>query len=257
MAIQYPAALDNFTNPSGTDNLGSSVVPHAAQHSNLNDAVEALEAKVGADASTDPASLDYRVSAIEAGALIPVGWRDLIGDINPKTSGPGTPALNTFIGNIRLFFYSVGDDGDCAFHLPHDYVLGSDIHIHVHWSHNGTAISGSFAVDYSLSYAKGHQQEPFSAQITPQLLVTGLSLVNTPRYMHRVDEIQISAASPGANQFNSNIFEPDGILLVHYDVSQIPSISGGTANEPALITIDLHYQSNGLGTKNKAPDFYV
>jgi len=44
MAITYPTTLDAFTNPLTTDLLTSP--SHAQQHSDINDAVEALEAKV-------------------------------------------------------------------------------------------------------------------------------------------------------------------------------------------------------------------
>ena len=44
MAIVYPTSLDAFTNPLSTDPLTSP--SHSQQHSDLNDAVEALEAKV-------------------------------------------------------------------------------------------------------------------------------------------------------------------------------------------------------------------
>jgi hypothetical protein len=44
MASTFPTALDTFTNPTGTDLLTSP--DHALQHSDINDAVEALEAKV-------------------------------------------------------------------------------------------------------------------------------------------------------------------------------------------------------------------
>ena len=44
MAISYPTSLDTFTNPTATSLLTSP--NHAQQHSDINDAVEALEAKV-------------------------------------------------------------------------------------------------------------------------------------------------------------------------------------------------------------------
>jgi len=44
MAITYPTTLDAFTNPVASDLLTSP--DHATQHANINDAVEALEAKV-------------------------------------------------------------------------------------------------------------------------------------------------------------------------------------------------------------------
>lgn len=62
MASSFPTSLDTFTNPSSTDALDSVSVPHATQHSDLNDAVEALEAKVGADGSAVTTSHDYKIA---------------------------------------------------------------------------------------------------------------------------------------------------------------------------------------------------
>ena len=62
MATSFPGSLDSFVNPSGSDALDSVSVPHATQHADLNDAVEALEAKVGVDGSAVTTSLDYKVA---------------------------------------------------------------------------------------------------------------------------------------------------------------------------------------------------
>lgn len=62
MAINYPTSLDNFTNPQPSDTLDSVAAPHATQHSDLNDAVEALQAKVGVNNSAVTDSLDYKVN---------------------------------------------------------------------------------------------------------------------------------------------------------------------------------------------------
>jgi hypothetical protein len=45
MATAFPTNLDTLTNPVATDNTVT--VSHAGQHANANDAIEALEAKVG------------------------------------------------------------------------------------------------------------------------------------------------------------------------------------------------------------------
>ena len=62
MTTNFPTSLDSFTNPTGSDALGSATVPHATQHANVNDAVEALEAKVGVDGSAVTTSLDYKLA---------------------------------------------------------------------------------------------------------------------------------------------------------------------------------------------------
>jgi len=59
MAITFPTTLDQLLNPTGTDSV--QLVSHADQHSNANDAIEALEAKLGVDNSTNPATIDYKV----------------------------------------------------------------------------------------------------------------------------------------------------------------------------------------------------
>lgn len=57
MATNFPAGLDSLTNPLSTDTLASP--SHSTQHANVNDAVEALQAKVGIDNSAVTTSLDY------------------------------------------------------------------------------------------------------------------------------------------------------------------------------------------------------
>ena len=65
MAITFPTSLDSLTNPTASDKLNSVSVPHATQHSDVNDAIEALEAKVGVDGSAVATSHDYKISAVE------------------------------------------------------------------------------------------------------------------------------------------------------------------------------------------------
>lgn len=63
MATNFPENLDNFTNPNSNDPLSNP--SHSEQHANVNDALEALQTKVGVDNSNDPASLDYRLAQLE------------------------------------------------------------------------------------------------------------------------------------------------------------------------------------------------
>ena len=62
MATNFPEDLDNLTNPNSTDSLEG----HAQQHSNVNDAIEAIQTKIGVDGSEDVNSLDYKIAQIEA-----------------------------------------------------------------------------------------------------------------------------------------------------------------------------------------------
>ena len=64
MTTNFPTSLDALTNPTSTDSLTSP--SHADQHANANDAIEALEAKVGVNGSAVTASLDYLVTQANA-----------------------------------------------------------------------------------------------------------------------------------------------------------------------------------------------
>ena len=63
MATNFPASLDTLTNPTSSDSLNSP--SHSAQHANVNDAVEALQVKVGVDSSAVTTSHEYRINSIE------------------------------------------------------------------------------------------------------------------------------------------------------------------------------------------------
>ena len=62
MSTSFPSGLDALSNPSSTDKLNNP--SHSAQHANANDALEAIEAKVGIDGSAVTTSHDYKLSGI-------------------------------------------------------------------------------------------------------------------------------------------------------------------------------------------------
>ena len=80
MATSYPTSLDSFTNPTAVDTLDSP--PHDTQHADGNDAIEALQAKVGVDSSAVATSLDYRVGQLELGG----------GSMEVSSTAPSSPS---------------------------------------------------------------------------------------------------------------------------------------------------------------------
>ena len=191
-------------------------------------------------------------------AIPTFGWRDIIGFMLPDTGGANAPTLSTFRGGlIRRFAYSATDKMDCEFHIPHDYVPGTDVFIHIHWGHNGTAISGNLVVTFAHTYAKGHNQQIFPVEKSVVLTYATTNIATTPRWIHRIDEVQLSSNGGSATLMDSAQLEPDGIIGVDMTVTTIPTITGGAPNEPFIFFCDLHYQSTGIPTKQKAPNFYV
>lgn len=61
MPTNFPSALDTLVNPGATDYLDTPAVQHDVQHANANDAIEALQAKVGVNGSGVTTTLDYLV----------------------------------------------------------------------------------------------------------------------------------------------------------------------------------------------------
>lgn len=66
MPTQYPGSLDNFINPTATDTLDSVAVPHAQQHTNLNDAVEAIQTVLGLNPAGSHLTIKDRIISAES-----------------------------------------------------------------------------------------------------------------------------------------------------------------------------------------------
>jgi hypothetical protein len=65
MATQYPNSLDVLNNPSSTDRLDSPTVPHHEQHSNANDAIEAIQTVIGVNPAGGHLTVKDRIIAAE------------------------------------------------------------------------------------------------------------------------------------------------------------------------------------------------
>ncbi len=186
-------------------------------------------------------------------------WHDIIWNYIPDSQGWDAPTLAVFRwGSCRFFAYSANDRADFTFHIPHDYLPWSDLFVHVHWLHNGTAISWNFAPTIKATYAKGHNQSEFPAEVTlAGTTVSTPNIATIPRYRHRVDEFQLSTAGGTANLLNTTDIEVDGIVSVSIVTTTIPTITGWSPNDVFIATVDVHYQSTNIGTKQKSPNFYV
>lgn len=93
MAITFPTTLDAFTNPTNTTAVKDT---HPDLHSDNNDAIGALEAKVGVDSSAVTTSHDYKLSGVAGSdkAVSLTGSETLTGKTltSPKV---GTAILDT------------------------------------------------------------------------------------------------------------------------------------------------------------------
>lgn len=103
MATAYPAALDTLVNPTATDPMNSSTVPHADQHANINDAMEAVQATLGTNPQGASASVSARIAAVEGAgvsfaALTATGAGNLTGSLVARA----TTAAITCDGTVAV-----------------------------------------------------------------------------------------------------------------------------------------------------------
>lgn len=175
------------------------------------------------------------------------GWRDIIGQIELRGTGANDPTFAVYTGTVMRqyqFSATVLQEVFIVFHIPHDYVPGTDIFLHMHWSNAAaTPNTGDVRWGFDYAFAKGFDQAAFPAFTT----ITVTQASPATRYQHMVAEtaaITIAA------------LEVDGLLLVR--AYRDAANAGDTCTDAVFgHTADIHYQSSNMATKAKAPNFYT
>lgn len=176
------------------------------------------------------------------------GWHDLLGSIRiDEAAASNKPTFSVYRGSLKQYQFALNDRIYAEYHLPHDYVPGTDIFVHTHWSTNATSTAGSVQWSVDASYAKGHGRGSFPAPVT-----VAISQAYVGQYTHMVGEVQLSAANGAGGLLNTNDLEPDGVIVLRVDLN-----TNGLSVNPFLHFVDIHYQSTGMSTLNKSPDFYT
>jgi len=186
------------------------------------------------------------------------GWRDIIGTLKIRIVGANDPVFNSYNGtSVRQFQFSnaIMNEIFHEYHIPHDYVPGSDVHVHVHWSQTtvdtGGAAGAPGVVKYYFDalYSKGHNQEAFPAAVTT---VSVTQTASATVRQHMITEVQLTTS--GA--LGGNNLEPDGVIILR--MYRDPADAADTLDQgPFVHFVDLHYQSTNMATKQKAPNFYT
>lgn len=182
------------------------------------------------------------------------GFSDILGDQFSKNTGATKPVLTTYNGAINGWLFGVGDEAYISYHIPHDYVAGTDIFLHIHWSHISTIVTGGTITFKATSiYSKGHSQAAFGAPAVGTFVGT----TSTTQYMQVLTEVQYSDSAPTGLEVDTDLLEPDGVIELTFEVDANNITSGGAVPDIFVHFVDIHYQTTGLiGTKAKAPDFY-
>ena len=174
MTTSFPGALDGFTNPVGSDS--ESTIPHHIQHTHANDAIAALEQKVGVNNSSVTSTLDYLVKTAA----------------NPGHSHTGSVSFNNIqvTGSTAQAGAGIWSDGVSLF-LTTASSLGA-VYVRPNGPSNHSyqmvvASSGQIAstdaagaVRNSLDLGNGNASIVGNLHITGSLSVTGAANVSIP-----------------------------------------------------------------------------
>lgn len=184
------------------------------------------------------------------------GFADILGDQFSKNTGATKPTLVAYNGAITCWEFSAGDEAFVSYHIPHDYVLGTEIFLHIHWSHNSALVTGGSVTFKATSiYSKSHDQAPFQSAPAVGTFVGNASVV---QYQQILTEVSYSDGVPTGLKLDTDLLEPDGVIELTFEVDANNITSSAAVPDIFVHFVDVHYQTTGLiGTKSKAPDFNV
>ena len=214
------------------------------------------------------AKLNSEVDEIDLDALTNVNFESApgngitVGGDYPWASLPGgiivgdrqianPPTFKTHQGVMAAYEFDVLDEVYSEFHLPQDYVPGSDLYIRAHWSHIlGSDPGGAVTWGFWATHAKGYDQDSFS----PPLPVETSQAPSPAQYRHQIAEtVLTSPSSIVPNTLPSGDLEPGSLILVKTYLKS----NSMTGAKPFCHFVGIHYQTTGVGTKEKAPNFYT
>ena len=263
MAILQPISSDKLNSPDhslshrvfANDPAASVKSLVVDVNDNIGIGVESPQEKLGVNGIINIPKAS--TNGIKVDLITPTfGFADIIGDQFSKNTGGTKPLLTTYNGAITCWKFEVSDEAYISYHIPHDYVKGTPIFLHIHWSHIGTFVNGGTVTFKATSiYSKSHNQAPFGAPATGTFTGTP----STTQYQQILSEVQYSDATPTGLEIDTDDLEPDGVIELTFEVDANDiTVSEGAVPDIFVHFVDIHYQTTGIiGTKDKAPDFYA
>lgn len=189
------------------------------------------------------------------GVSTTVGWRD-----NPVTplanAGTRSPTdaqiSSSFMRGLRFTRQGAGLEKEVFYtlHINHDYVLGTKVYPHVHWTPGDTVLTHIVGWAWEYCVVKGHGQQALT--LTGTTVSAATTMIATA-YTHYITEVSDTNAIPADN------LEPD--TLIYFRMYRDSANTNGTGDNFAFSAyvqfVDAHYLSTDGGTPLKAPPFYL
>ena len=162
MSTNYPTSLDTLTNPAATD-------AHRACRSTRMQTTLSRHCRPNSAPPVQRRCYQQALWLVKPPVLVSKLTRQHLhggGVTLPlrllRGSGANDPTFAAYTGTnfyAHQFSATVMQQVYLQVHVPHDYVPGTDIYFHVHWSNAAaTPNTGNVIWGFEYSYAKGHQQ---------------------------------------------------------------------------------------------------
>ena len=177
------------------------------------------------------------------------GWNDLVQDVTVRGASANAPAFNPYRDGLYAYAFDASTVNECFanFHFGHDYVPGSMVYPHVHWSPNTTA-TGVVRWGVEYTWARRHDSTGQTAFPATQTLYIETTLTGDHQYQHMVNESADGAGIPGSTM------EVDSIILCRF--FRDAAHTNDTFPDPVfLLSVDIHYQSLVKTTPSRFPPF--
>jgi len=177
------------------------------------------------------------------------GWNDLVQDVVVRAGTANAPAVNPYRDGLYAYAFDPDSVNECFtnFHFGHDYIPGSMVYPHVHWSPNTTS-TGVVRWGVEYTWARRHDSTGQTAFPASQTLYIETSIDNNHQYQHMVNESADGLGIPGSTM------EVDSIIMCRFfrDGSHV----NDTFPDPVfLLSVDIHYQSLVKTTPSRFPPF--
>lgn len=173
-------------------------------------------------------------------------WRDLLTALIPPASGVTIPVVTAVgAGGMQMPLWAINDAMYFAWHIPHDYSPGTQVHMHAHWCVDGTNVQ-PVRWEFMWWFSRGTTATSRGtfAFGSAGTITTATQAANGTAYTHFIAE---TAAITIPN------IEVDGLIQVR--LRRITN--GGTENTNNVFynQADLHYQAITPGTVNRVFPF--
>jgi hypothetical protein len=178
----------------------------------------------------------------------PTVYKDMLSAVGSARVPPSNAPRSEDFGPAGVlqrqeFAFDVGDYVFIQpFHTNHDIMPEGKAFIHVHWSTDGVS-TGNVKWEFLIQRAIGHNQASFFNETTRTIEQAGSGTA----WQHMISEV-----IEGEELI---MVEPDELILI--TLRRVAASSNENTDSVFGMEIDLHYESNYIGTPLRAPPFYM